>query len=39
MRNRVVHAYFNIDREIVWKTVTHELPQLLPALQAALDAE
>lgn len=39
MRNRVVHAYFNIDREIVWKTVTQELPQLLPALQAALDAE
>ena len=39
MRNRVVHAYFNIDREIVWKTVTLELPQLLPALQAALDAE
>ena len=32
MRNRVVHAYFNIDREIVWKTVTVELPQLLPAL-------
>lgn len=39
MRNRVVHAYFNIDREIVWKTLMLELPQLLPALQAALDAE
>lgn len=39
MRNRVVHAYFDIDREIVWKTITLELPQLLPALQAALETE
>ncbi len=39
MRNRVAHAYFNIDREIVWKTLMLELPQLLPTLQAALDAE
>lgn len=31
MRNRVVHAYFSIDREIVWITATRELPQLLPA--------
>ena len=36
MRNRVVHAYFSIDREVVWKTVTAELPLLLPTLQAAL---
>lgn len=36
MRNRVVHAYFSIDRDIVWNTVTRELPQLLQALQATL---
>jgi uncharacterized protein with HEPN domain len=34
MRNRVVHAYFDIDHEIVWKTATQELPQVLPALRA-----
>lgn len=34
MRNRVVHAYFDIDHEIVWKTATQELPQLLPMLRA-----
>jgi uncharacterized protein with HEPN domain len=34
MRNRVVHAYFDIDHEIVWKTVTEELPELLPKLRA-----
>nr|WP_316643999.1 HepT-like ribonuclease domain-containing protein [uncultured Roseateles sp.] len=37
MRNRVVHAYFSIDTEIVWNTVNAELPLLLPALQAAVD--
>lgn len=37
MRNRLVHAYFDIDTEIVWRTVTMELPvlaaQLRPLLQ------
>jgi uncharacterized protein with HEPN domain len=32
MRNRLIHAYFDIDHEVVWKTVTEELPQLLPKL-------
>ena len=36
MRNRVVHAYFSIDSDIVWITVTRELPQLLPVFEAAL---
>jgi uncharacterized protein with HEPN domain len=30
MRNRLIHAYFDIERDIVWKTVTEELPDLLP---------
>jgi uncharacterized protein with HEPN domain len=34
MRNRVVHAYFDIDLDIVWKTATEELPALLQALRA-----
>jgi uncharacterized protein with HEPN domain len=33
MRNRLIHAYFDIDHEVVWKTVTEELPQLLPKLR------
>ncbi len=37
MRNRLVHAYFDINREIVWKTVTEELPPLLAALEGALN--
>ena len=28
MRNRLIHGYFDIDTEIVWATVTLELPAL-----------
>ena len=36
MRNRLVHAYFDVDNEVVWKTATQELPALLPTLRALL---
>jgi uncharacterized protein with HEPN domain len=39
MRNRLIHGYFDIDTEIVWKTATDELPSLLPLLRALLDVE
>jgi len=35
-RNRLIHAYFDIDRDILWHTVTVELPALLAALRALL---
>jgi uncharacterized protein with HEPN domain len=28
MRNRLIHAYFDIDRDIVWRTLTEEIPSL-----------
>ena len=34
MRNRLVHAYFDIDVRIVWVAVTEELPALLSQLKA-----
>lgn len=34
MRNRLVHAYFDIDAAIVWLTVTQKLPELLHVLHA-----
>ena len=37
MRNRLLHAYFDIDREVVWKTMTEELPRLLPRLRALVE--
>ncbi len=33
MRNRLIHAYFDVDSELVWKTVTVELPALTARLQ------
>lgn len=32
MRNKVIHEYFGVDLEVVWRTVREELP----ALQAAV---
>ena len=34
MRNRIVHAYYDIDIDVVWKTVTEDLPVLLPEIQS-----
>jgi uncharacterized protein with HEPN domain len=39
MRNRLIHAYFDIDRNVVWKTVTEELPPLLALLNTILPEE
>jgi uncharacterized protein with HEPN domain len=36
MRNRLVHAYFDVNRDIVWRTVADELPGLVAALDQAL---
>ena len=37
MRNRLIHAYFDIDPDIVWSAVTIELPALLEILDRVLD--
>jgi uncharacterized protein with HEPN domain len=37
MRNRLIHAYFDVDHEVVWKTATEELPELLPRLRSLLE--
>jgi uncharacterized protein with HEPN domain len=39
MRNRIVHAYWDVDTDIVWKTAVEEIPALLPSLREALDRE
>lgn len=36
MRNRVVHAYFDVDLNILWDTLTQALPPLRSQLKAAL---
>ncbi|KAA0254579.1 DUF86 domain-containing protein [Acidobacteria bacterium ACD] len=36
MRNRIVHGYDSVDREILWSTVREDLPQLASSLEKAL---
>lgn len=36
MRNRLVHAYFDISLDRVWDTITDDLPHLLTELDRAL---
>lgn len=39
MRNRLIHAYFDIDHDILWKTAVNEVPDLLALLRAILPEE
>jgi uncharacterized protein with HEPN domain len=36
MRNRLVHAYFDIDSEVLWESVNKGLPPLAAQLRAVL---
>ncbi len=36
MRNRLIHAYFDIDLDVLWKAVTEEIPPLLATLRSIL---
>ncbi|MCY3768997.1 MAG: DUF86 domain-containing protein [Gammaproteobacteria bacterium] len=33
MRNRLVHAYFDINLDILWQTVQQDLPKLITLLE------
>lgn len=36
MRNVLVHGYFQIDTDIVWNAVQHDVPRLRAAVEALL---
>jgi len=38
MRHRLVHAYFRINLNVVWRTVKEELPSLTGVLDEVLGA-
>lgn len=37
MRNRLIHAYFDINLDTVWDTVTNELPPLVENLEEIIE--
>lgn len=39
MRNKLIHAYFDVDLDIVWQTVREDLPPLVEALEDAVDED
>jgi uncharacterized protein with HEPN domain len=32
MRNKLIHEYFGVNKQILWKTIKDDLPHLKPAL-------
>lgn len=39
MRNHLVHAYFDIDIRVTWKTVTEDLPPFIEQVEQLLRSE
>jgi uncharacterized protein with HEPN domain len=39
MRNRLVHAYFEIDLDIVWRVVSQDLPSMIVELERIIAEE
>lgn len=39
MRSKVVHDYLNVDEDIVWQTIKHDLPPLVLELEKILQSE
>lgn len=33
MRHKIVHDYLNVDEDVVWEVVTHDLPSLVAILE------
>ena len=39
MRNRLIHAYFDIDLDRVWDTITDDLPPVIATLEKIVQKE
>lgn len=38
LRHKLIHDYFAVDLSIVWRTVTVNVPQVLPVVRAAIES-
>jgi len=39
MRNYLIHAYMNVDLNVVWDTATHSVPELVEQLEKTIPPE
>ena len=37
MRHILVHGYYTVDPEILWETIRHDIPPLIPILKAYIE--
>ena len=37
MRNKVAHEYFGVDTQVIWATVTEDVPQLKKLIRGLID--
>jgi uncharacterized protein with HEPN domain len=38
-RDKLIHHYFGVDLNVVWKTVTEDVPALIPLVEKAVSTE
>ena len=38
-RNRLIHGYYDVDLDVVWSTVSEDVPPLIPLLEGIIGAE
>ena len=36
-RDKVIHGYFEVDLETVWRTITEDIPSVKPLIEKILD--
>jgi len=36
MRDKLIHGYFGVQLDVVWKTIKERLPTVLPLVEEAL---
>jgi uncharacterized protein with HEPN domain len=39
VRNRLIHGYYDVDLDVVWATLTDDLPSLIAQLEAVLQSQ
>jgi len=37
MRDRLIHFYFGVDHELVWRTIEERLPEVKPQIEDILE--
>lgn len=37
--NHLIHAYFDVDLDLVWKTFTHDLPFLITEIEKIIPSK